>query len=105
VYGYDAGWLSVATKRDRGFQRARPKLSPSCGEASRFFAMEILCERANLNAAQNSLTMNVDQFMGHLAERYRVSEEAVRVFAPSLGARGWVGWRSSHFPNLAARDS
>ena len=51
--------------------------------------MEILCERANLNAAQNSLTMNVDQFMGHLAERYRVSEEAVRVFAPSLGARGW----------------
>jgi hypothetical protein len=47
------GWLSVATKRDRGFQRARPKLSPNCGEASRFFAMEILCERANLNAAQN----------------------------------------------------
>jgi hypothetical protein len=46
------GWLSMATKRDRGFQRARPKLSPSCGEASRFFAMKIPCERANLNAAQ-----------------------------------------------------
>ena len=30
------GWLSVATKRDRGFQRARLKLSPSCGEGSRF---------------------------------------------------------------------
>ena len=27
--------------------------------------------------------MNVDQFMGHLAARYRVSEEAVRVL------RGW----------------
>ena len=45
-------WLSVATKRPRGFQRARPKLSPSRGEASRFIAMEILCERANVNAAQ-----------------------------------------------------
>jgi alkanesulfonate monooxygenase SsuD/methylene tetrahydromethanopterin reductase-like flavin-dependent oxidoreductase (luciferase family) len=66
--------------------------------------MEILCERANLNAAQNSLTMNVDQFMGHLAERYRVSEEAVRVLRRAL-ERGVVGWRSSHIPNLAATDS
>ena len=50
--------------------------------------MEILCERANLNAAQNSLTMNVDQFMGHLAERYRVSEEAVRVLRRALERGG-----------------
>jgi hypothetical protein len=50
--------------------------------------MEILCEPASLYAAQNSLTMNVDQFMGHLAERYRVSEEAVRVLRRALERGG-----------------
>jgi hypothetical protein len=90
------GWLSMATKRDRGFQRARPKLSPSCGEPSRFFAMEILCERANLNAAQNSLTMNVDQVMGHRAERYPVSEEAVRVLRLALERGGGQLAQFSH---------
>lgn len=32
--------------------------------------------------------MNVDQFMGHLAERYRVSEEAVRVLRRALERGG-----------------
>ena len=33
--------------------------------------------------------MNVDQFMGHLAARYRGSEEAVRVVRRALERRGW----------------
>ena len=37
--------------------------------------------------------------MGHLAERYRVSEEAVRVLRRA-SERGVVGWRSSQIPEL-----